>query len=95
LCASDAVEADYSAKAEAHWLEFLNDGQLLARRKATKKGFPVLIVHPAAIDGSRLRVDVTWHWVSRSKGNLALAISDWGEVFFRFDCEQGDSFLMK
>ena len=85
---SDSVEADYPAKADAREFEFLNYAQLLARRKATKKDFPVFIVHAAMIDGSRLKVTVTRHWISISKRRLNLGVSDWGEVFFRFDCEQ-------
>jgi len=86
----ESVRADYPEMIEGRHFEYLTSAMLLARRKAATKDFPVLIVHPATIEGGRVEVVVFQDWAGIRKGHLTLGISDWASVFFRFDCDKSE-----
>jgi len=86
----ESVRADYPEMIDGRRFEYLTSAELLARRKTVAKDFPVLIVNPAVIDGGRIKVVVSLDWIGIEKGHLAFEISDWGSVFYRFDCEKGE-----
>jgi hypothetical protein len=80
----------YPETVDERRFEFLNHNQLLARRRDTRNDFAVLIVRPAIIGRTRIKVAILVHWVGLTKGQLVLGMSDWAEAFFRFDCKNGE-----
>src|SRR5207253_451796 len=76
-----SVRAAYPESAEGRRFEYLTSPELLARRKATKKDFPVLIVNPATVEAGRIKVVISQDWIGIENGQLVFQISDWGVVF--------------
>jgi hypothetical protein len=85
-----SVQAEYPETLEGRRFQYLTDPELLARRKAAKRDFAVLIVNPAIVEKGRVKVVVSQDWIGIDHGRLAFGVSDWGAVFFRFDCGTGD-----
>jgi hypothetical protein len=71
---------------EGHAVEYLDSEGLIRRYKKLKKPFAVLEILPLHNDGDRLGVRVVVSWVSVERKRLNLAISDWSDVHFRYDC---------
>jgi hypothetical protein len=86
VCRDASVRADFPENDGKRRFEYLDSRELLARRKKASKAFSVLIVNPARLDGTRIKVVVEQRWVDQNHGRIVLAVSDWGAVFFRFDC---------
>lgn len=67
--------------------------QLLDRReqidkyKKLRKEFAILRIHPMQSDGSQLKIQVSVSYLTYKKHKLWLAISDWSDVEFRYDCK--------
>jgi hypothetical protein len=74
-------QGDYS-------VEYLNDGNLRARRESLGKDFASLKVFPLRNHGADLTMQVTVYWVGLKKGKLMFGLSDWADVTFRYDCEK-------
>lgn len=85
-----SVQAEYPETLEGRRFQYLTSTELLARRKAAKKDFAVLIVRPATVEKGRVKVVVSQDWIGIDHGHLLIGVSDWGVVFFRFDCGTGD-----
>ena len=88
VCTDESVPDDYPANVGERHFDYVTKAELLSRRKLAERNFSVLIVNPARIEGSRVKVVVEQRVVRIEQGRLTLAISDWGAVFFRFDCEK-------
>jgi len=88
VCTDDSVQDEYPATADGRRFEYLTRAQLFSRRKMTEKDFWVPVVNPARVEGDRVKVVVEQRGVEIRDGKQWLAISDWGTVFFRFDCEK-------
>ena len=86
----ESVRATYPDAAGGRRYEYLTHAQLLARRRNAKKDFSVLTVSPAIVERPRIKVVAALDWVSLVKGHLGLGMSDWADVFFRFDCQNGE-----
>jgi len=69
-------------------LSYLDSAGLIARYRKVKKEFSILKAHPAEVEGERVKVSYTLHWVSYKKSNLAIGLSDWSDVYFRYDREK-------
>jgi hypothetical protein len=41
-------------------------------------------------DGTRLRIAFNVYWISYKKHGLFFSLSDWSNVYFRYDCEKRD-----
>jgi len=50
----------------------------------------VMQVHPAIVEGPRIKVRIAVFWAHVAKGRLGLGLSDWADVLFRFDCSNGE-----
>ena len=88
VCSDESVSEEFPIEVDGQSFEYLSKEALLSRRQTSKKDFRVLIVNPAKIDGSKLKVVVEQRSVTFYDNNPALSISDWAAVFFRFDCVQ-------
>jgi hypothetical protein len=84
----ESVTADYPATVDGLEFRYLTGRELIARRKAEKRDFPVLVIKPATIEGDRIKVIVAWYVVGTKRGMLMLAYEGWSNVSFRFDCEK-------
>jgi len=69
-------------------LSYLDSAGLIERYRKVKKEFSILKAHPAEVEGERVKVSYTLHWVSYKKSNLAIGLSDWSDVYFRYDRER-------
>jgi hypothetical protein len=69
-------------------VEYLDAQGLIDRYKTLNKELPILIAHPMENEGERLTISFTFHWFSYKKRSLIYAISDWSNVYFRYDCEK-------
>lgn len=69
-------------------VEYLNTQELIDRYKKLKKEFAVFRIHPMEINENRLVIRVTVHWFRYKEPHLIYAISDWGNVYFHYDCEK-------
>ncbi len=88
VCSDESVPGDYPSRVEGRQFDYLTRGELFSRRKTAKKDLSVLIINLARIEGSRVKVVIEQRSVGVYDGKPALAVSDWGAVFFRFDCER-------
>jgi DNA-binding transcriptional ArsR family regulator len=68
-------------------VEYLDTQNQIARYKGLRKPFSILKVQPMRSAGARLKIQVTVYWVEYKKSKLDLALSDWSDVEFRFNCE--------
>ncbi len=73
---------------EGHRVEYLDTESQIARYQKLRKEFAILRVRPIQAGRGRLKIQVSTSWVSYKKGRLMLAVSDWSDVEFRFDCEK-------
>ena len=69
-------------------VEYLNQQGLIDKYKKRNKELPILIPHPMENEQERLKISFTFHWFSYKKRSLNYAISDWCNVYFRYDCEK-------
>jgi hypothetical protein len=69
-----------------HQVEYLDGRAQLDRYKTLRKEFPILKIHPMQTEGDRLTISVSVSYVEYEKRKLRLALSDWSEVEFHFDC---------
>jgi hypothetical protein len=69
-------------------VEYLDSQGLIDRYKKLRKPFALLVARPMVNDGERLRITYTTYWFSYGKRQLAYAVSDWSNVYFRYDCER-------
>ena len=68
-------------------VEYLDTQNQIARSKELRKPYSVLKIQPMKSEGARLKIQVTVYWVEYKKSKLNLAVSDWSDVEFRFNCE--------
>jgi len=68
-------------------VEYLDTENQIARYKGARKPFSILKVQPMKSEGARLKIQVTVYWVEYKKSKVYLALSDWSDVEFRFNCE--------
>ena len=67
-------------------VEYLDDRAQFDRYKTLRREFPILKIHPMQTDGGRLKINISVYYVEYEKRKLRLALSDWSEVEFHFDC---------
>lgn len=82
------ITDDLPSQSDEFRFEYLDDAALLARYNKLKKAFSILEVHPIHDRGSTLKIHVAQNWVESRQGRLIIAISDWANVEFRYDCKQ-------
>ena len=68
-------------------VEYLDPGDLIERYKKLRKDFAILVVYPMVNDKERLRITFNVYWITYEKRSLSYALSDWSNVYFRYDCE--------
>ncbi len=68
-------------------VEYLDRKAQIDRYKQRGKEFSILRIHPMQSDGSRVKIQVSVSYLTREKHKFLLAISDWSDVEFRYDCE--------
>ena len=81
-----SVQAEYPKMFEGRRFDYLTSSEILSRRRAIKKDFALLIIRPARVEKGRLKIVIAQDWIGMDHGHLAIQISDWAAVFFRFDC---------
>ena len=82
------ITDDLPSKSDEFEFEYLDDSALLAKYNKLKKEFSILEVHPVHDRGSILKIHIAQNWVESRNGRLMIAISDWANVEFHFDCQQ-------
>ena len=85
----ESVKADYPTASTDNQFEYCTWAELFARRRKLRKDFAILRIHPATVEGLRVKVVVSQDWISIVRGKPSLAISAWASVFFRVDSETG------
>ncbi|HLV88816.1 MAG TPA: hypothetical protein VKV39_17655 [Candidatus Sulfotelmatobacter sp.] len=81
---TDGLPAEF----DNHSVEYLDHEGLVARYGKLREEYAVLVIHPIQNEGPTLKVAVVVYWVSYKKRRLMLALSDWSDVEFRYDCDQ-------
>ena len=69
-------------------VEYLDRQGLIERAQKLKKAYLILVGHPMTIEGKRLKISFTTHWIGYGKRRLLYGLSDWSNVYFRYDCRQ-------
>jgi hypothetical protein len=69
-------------------VEYLDVQGLIGRYKKLRKPFAILVVRPMENEGERLKISFTVYWISHEKGSLNYGLSDWSNVYFRYNCEK-------
>jgi len=82
------ITDDLPSQSDEFHFEYLDDAALHARYRKLKKPFSVLEVHPIHDRGSTLKIHIAQSWVESQQGRIVIAISDWANVDFRYDCKQ-------
>jgi hypothetical protein len=67
-------------------VEYLDAQGLVDRYKKLRKSFSMLVVHPIENEGERLRISFALNWSNYKEGKLVWGCTDWGNVYFRYDC---------
>jgi hypothetical protein len=81
------ITDDLPAQFGEYRVEYLDTENQIARYKVLRKPFSILKVQPMKSEGARLKIQVTVYWVEYKKSKVDLALSDWSDVEFRFNCE--------
>jgi hypothetical protein len=68
-------------------VEYLDSRDRVDKYGKLGKEFAILRIRPMQSDGSILRIQVSVSWVTYKKHRVSLAISDWSDVEFRYDCD--------
>jgi len=76
-------------------VRYLDNNDLIATYKKFKREFPVFIAHPMVNEGDFIKVSFTVNWVSYKKRRLNFGVSDWSNVYFRYDCEKREYVIDK
>jgi len=82
------LTADIPAGQGDYHVGYLDRQGQIDKYKELHKDFPVFEIHPPKVAGPKLTIDVSVYYVSWKKGRLMLAVSDWSDVEFRYDCER-------
>jgi hypothetical protein len=82
---TDKLPTDF----EGHSIEYLDNRQLIDHYRKVNKTFETLKIGPIHNEGAVLTIVVSTQWFSYKKHRLLLAVSDWSDVEFRYDCERG------
>ena len=69
-------------------VEYLDRQGLIERAQKLKKAYLILVGHPMVTEGKRLKISFTTHWIGYGKRRLLYGLSDWSNVYFRYDCRQ-------
>lgn len=73
---------------ENHFVEYLDRQALLERYKKSGKSYATPEIQPMQNEGKTLKVAVVVYWVNHEKDHLQLALSDWSNVEFHYDCDK-------
>ncbi len=68
-------------------VEYLEPKELIERYKRLRKEYAILIAAPMINEEERLKIRFIVYWISYKKGRLMYALSEWSEVYFRYECE--------
>jgi hypothetical protein len=68
-------------------VEYLDRKAQIDRYKQQRKEFSILRIHPMQSDGALVKIQVSVSHLTHEKHKFLLAISDWSDVVFRYDCE--------
>ena len=82
------ITDDLPSQSDEFHFEYLDDAELLARFNKSRKQFSFLEVHPIHDRSSILKVHIAQNWVESRRGRLIIAISDWADIEFRYDCQE-------
>ena len=68
-------------------VEYLDRREQMDNYNRVRKEFAILRIHPMQSDGSSLKIQVSVSYFTYQKHKIMLAVSDWSDVEFRYDCE--------
>lgn len=74
---------------ENHSISYLDDQELVDRYHKLHNSFEILKIGPIRNEGTVLKIVVSTYWISYKKHRLGFSYSDWSEVEFHYNCEQG------
>jgi hypothetical protein len=69
-------------------VEYLDHQGLIYKSKQLKKPFSILVGSPMINEGERLKISFTVYYFSYKKKMSYFGLSDWSNVYFRFDCDK-------
>lgn len=69
-------------------IEYLDRQGLIERAQKLKKAYLILVGHPMKTEGKRVKITFTTHWITYGKRRITYSLSDWSNVYFRYDCQQ-------
>jgi hypothetical protein len=78
-----------------HRIEYLEMQDVVAKCRQLRKPFAILKIFPMNNEGPRLKITINVYWASYKKGHLELALSDWSEVEFSYNCEKQNFIVSK
>src|SRR5436190_10048270 len=84
----DEITSQFPTSFGIYTVSYLDSAGLVDRYRKVKKQFSILKAHPAQVEGERVKVSYTLHWVSNRKNSLSIGLSDWSDVYLRFDREK-------
>jgi hypothetical protein len=84
----DLITKGLPTEFEDHFVEYLDNQELIQRSNKLGKPYATLVIRPVKNEGKILKIDVVVYWVSYKKHRLQLALSDWSNVEFQYDCER-------
>ena len=84
----DEITTQFPSSFGIYTVSYLDSAGLVEQYRKVKKEFSILKAHPAQVEGERIKISYTLHWVSFKKSNLIIGLSDWSDVYFRYDRER-------
>jgi hypothetical protein len=67
---------------------YLDNGGQIDACKKLRKEFSIVRIHPMQSNGTGLKIMISVYRLKYEKQRLLLALSDWSDVEFRYDCEK-------
>lgn len=82
------ITDDLPSRQGDYRVECLDSRELRDKYSKLRKQFAVLAIHPMQNDGALLRIQVSVEYAMHQNHKFVLALSDWSDVEFRYDCEK-------
>lgn len=73
---------------EGHVVEYLDNPALIERCRKLRKPYASLVIRPMKNEGKIVKIAIAVYWVSYKNNRLQLALSDWSNVEFQYDCDK-------
>ncbi|MGC1485449.1 MAG: hypothetical protein WA789_16770 [Candidatus Acidiferrum sp.] len=81
----DITDGLISQFGEYH-VEYLDQQAQIDRYRKLRKQFSILRIHPIEDEGSRLKIIVSFSYLTYKNNKVVYGVSDWSSVEFRYGC---------